>query len=426
MSQAQTQAPAPVAAPAKGAALANEAKTAYANTESADHLASGEVALDSKQPEGGSHESGDDEFTSNSTLALDDATDADAPAAAAPATEPAKDGEAPKPEPAKEGEPPADGETPPAATAAVGEESFEVGDKTVKVNFADAAVRKKLVHAASQRQRFQAERDKAQGDLKTAKPKADQFDLLNDAWKAGGDDGVESLKSMAKVLKGAGGDELIDRLVQVETDRRAAYAKLSPDAKKAYDAERVAETATRALASERAKVEAERATARAKSDADADAARQASFDAAFKEVSFAGKLGDSALEERLDRQVFAAAQMDLAEAFDTVKADGGDWSKVDVSALAKKFVKAHASVHKALVKGQVKTEVKAALDKATDDATAKAQALMGGQPAGGQAKPGTKGAKGAASGPLPTVEQSIAKIGYAATMKAVREGRVRG
>jgi len=295
----------------------------------------------------------------------------------------------------------------PADQSALGEEEFEVGDKKVKVDWRKPEVRKRLVHAAHQRQVLQSKADKAEARAKASEEKANLFDKLNDAWKSGGEDPVASAKALIKQLGGAGGDEIIKRMVKAERELEERVAKMQPHERIAYEAEQRTLAAQRALAEERAKIEKERADSQAKAQAEADRARQSAFDAEFEKVRFSGKIEDEVQAELLDRQIFSAAKSELSELFDKVKEEGGDVSSIDVAKEARRILKRHSDVHRKVVQAKVKAGVTATVADAKAKATSQAQAAMA-------------SASSAGTKPKQSIEEIIATQGYAAAFKAAR------
>jgi hypothetical protein len=244
------------------------------------------------------------------------------------------------------------------------EETFEVEDadgikREVSVKF-DAKTRKKLVHAAAQRQRFQSERDRALAKLQEAEKKSSAYDRLNDAWTSSADP-VERVKALVSTL--AEGEEAFNTAVSKEMEIRK-WLEANPAEKAKWESDQRAKKAEAALATERKRIEEERKGAAERAKAADDAQYESSVQAAFDSMRFSGKLKDEVLADRLDRQVFAASIGTVTAAIETARTNGKPLTPAQVNALAKTTFQEHFKALKALIKDQVKEGTTAAIDAA--------------------------------------------------------------
>lgn len=263
------------------------------------------------------------------------------------------------------------------AQSAEPEETYEVEDangikRKVAVKF-DAKTRKKLVHAAAQRQRFQAERDRAVKALNEAQDKLTAYNKLNEAWTSSADP-VERVKALVSTLQDGGA--AFDAAIAKELDIRDKLAKASPQERAAWESEQARKRAETALASERKKIDADRKAAQEKAEAAEAAANESAVQSVFDTMRFSGKLGDEVLADRLDRQVFAASIGSIQSAIDNAKKNGTPLTAAQVSSLAKSAFKEHFSALKGLIKEESKKGAAAAVDNAKTNAANKASSLV--------------------------------------------------
>lgn len=265
--------------------------------------------------------------------------------------------------------------------------------RKVSVTF-DAKTRKRLVHAAAQRHRFQSERDRAMASLKDAQPKLTAYESLNKAWTSSADP-VDRVRSLISNL--SGGPEAFEAAVQKEIQHRDWLAKASPTERAAWERETAQKRAEAALAAERQKLADERAAHTAKAEADLQARNEAAVHGEFEKQRFSGRIKDEVLADRLDRQVFAAAVGTVEDAIREAKEAGTPLDAAAVAALARSAFREHFAALKNLVKSQAKTEAAAAVDAAKMNAANKASAIAAGEsrgsasPKGAQAKGGRAG-----------------------------------
>jgi hypothetical protein len=263
------------------------------------------------------------------------------------------------------------------ATGADVEEEYEIegtdGIKsTIKVKF-DAKMRKKLVHAAAQRQRFQSERDKAVASLKASEEKLNAYNKLNEAWTSS-EDTVGKVKAVIQLL--GGGEEAFAAAVKKEVETQKWYEKASPEERAAWERDQRHKQAEAALSSERKKLDAERKAAADKAKAAEDAQNETAVQSAFDSVRFSGKLKDEVLADRLDRQVFAASVESIQTAIADAKKAGSPLSASQLSILAKKTFQEHFKALQSLVKDQVKAGTAAAVDAAKTRAANQASTIV--------------------------------------------------
>ncbi len=406
-----------------GASLAASAKAAYSEIESGDALAN--QTLDATQAADGADLDGDQSIDLNAQHETNEDHTADLEDVAAEnAAEPGDPEAAPE-----AGE--ATGEETSEEGAGGGVEKFEVGGQEVEVDFGKPEVRKRLVHAAHQRTVMKARAEKAEAQIKTLSEKAGNFDRLNEAYKEGlgptGADQYGAVKSLLRALPGAGGEGLLKQLVAQEVDTQAKLAKMQPAEREAFLARREAEEAR----AERDAIKAAKAkadqTASEESKAQRESARQSAFDAEFQKVAFAGRLKDQTKAALLDRQVFAAAQAELAEVYERAEKEGIDPESIDIAKVSRTILKRHAASLRDLIKGEALKVANQEVESAAANATAKAQAIVGGAAPGASA-PNKAGApkpraNAAAAKPLTQAEVNkiIADHGYSAAMKAIRQ-----
>lgn len=179
----------------------------------------------------------------------------------------------------------------------------ESGRKKIKVDFADRDKTKKAYEYAYGFRKMQAERDKANSQLKDLEPKyqdmAKSWELME---KAVHDNGLEGLVNLISG-DAKGFDKLVEKRMQLSEWKKSA----TPAELERYDAQQQAEAERRA----REKLEKEFSSLRDKVEKDSDTAKfktlESKVNPAFDKWRFAGKLGDASLEEQLDRAVWNQA-----------------------------------------------------------------------------------------------------------------------
>lgn len=183
------------------------------------------------------------------------------------------------------------------------------GRKKVKVDFSDREKMKKYVEMAFGMRKFQAERDKLKAESSTLRKEHEDlkqtWQALEEAYGKGG------LRGLVNLLNGS--QDAYDKHIESEYSRRRAKEDASPAELKLIEAEERAQRAEE----ERVRLQNEQKSfmdniKREKEKAEEESTR-AVVTPAFNKYRFAGKLGDSVLETRLDKAIWTQTMSQLAE-----------------------------------------------------------------------------------------------------------------
>jgi len=237
------------------------------------------------------------------------------------------------------------------------------GRRSVKVDFSDRDKVKKLASLAYGSRKFQVERDQFKQEL--VKEREEKSKLAADMNKFESVYEKQGLKGLITMLEGPEGIDKFIKSYQSEQDR---WADMSP-------AEKNAEIRARELESsvEKEKSLREDYEKRIKElDERQKSADEKTFESklhpAFDRYRFAGKLGDSVAEHRLDQAVWSQA-MDALQPYE----DKG--VEITQSMIDKEFRKASQELSN-IVNKQVDKKTKVAVQKAKTNAQTKAQAKV--------------------------------------------------
>lgn len=243
----------------------------------------------------------------------------------------------------------------------------EHGRRRVRVDFSNREYRKKLVQqAAGARKLMRVEIPKLRKELESVRAdltsKGDDAEIgrsLSDAWDKGGMAGL-----VAALTKGK---QTWDEVFEAERLHRDELRKLSPDARRAYDAEQAAKQAVATKSEAEKKLEAKLADFEAREAANERATLQGYMDAPFSKHRFAGKLGDEAREHRLDSMMWNQVRADVAALDDDVPV---------TAQLVGRLFSEHAAALRQTIQAEVRKETRDVLDTKRQAAKETAQSRM--------------------------------------------------
>lgn len=192
------------------------------------------------------------------------------------------------------------------------------GRRKLKVDYKDRAKIKKAYELAAGMRKFQAERDKALAEAKSAKAVQAEHADLTKSWSALEEafdkNGVAGLVNLLSKKPGS-----YEQFIEAEVARRQRKAEASPSELKSIELEERLEAAERVAAAREKQVQEYLEKGKSERETAEKRSAEAVLHPTFNKYRFAGQLGDEGLEGRLDSAIWEQSRAELSKLPDDVE-----------------------------------------------------------------------------------------------------------